>query len=73
MKPITSPTPLQVEKLRNKSGLTAEAFGALVYAERNTVYSWEKGRRECPPATWELLLIYFGKAQPRRQPEAEAA
>lgn len=68
MKPITSPTPAQVERLRRRSGLTAQEFGALVYVEAATVWAWEKGRRQCPPSAWELLLIYFGQAEPRRLP-----
>jgi DNA-binding transcriptional regulator YiaG len=62
---MKAPTPEQVIKLRKQSGLTAAAFGALVYVDGAAVYSWEAGRRGCPLTTWELLLIYFGRANPR--------
>jgi DNA-binding transcriptional regulator YiaG len=66
---IKPPTARQVERLRSTSGLSAEAFGEIVYVGAPAVYSWEKGRRQCPLSAWELLLIYFGKAEPRRQAE----
>lgn len=62
---MTTPTPSQVAELRDEFGLTAEEFGALVYAEPATVYAWEKGRRTCSPTSWELLRVYFGKQAPR--------
>ena len=63
---IKPPTAKQVESLRRRADMTAEAFGQLVYVEPATVYAWEKGRRQCPASAWELLLVYFGKAEPRR-------
>ena len=62
---IKPPTAKQVERLRSTSGLSAEAFGQIVYVGAAAVYAWEKGRRHCPLSAWEMLLIYFGKAEPR--------
>lgn len=59
------PHPIEVADLRKEAGLSAADFGALVYASAGAVNSWEAGRRGCPCATWELLLIYFGKAPAR--------
>jgi DNA-binding transcriptional regulator YiaG len=63
---IKPPTAKQVGRLRTASGLSAEAFGQIVYVGAAAVYAWEKGRRHCPLSAWEMLLIYFGKAEPRR-------
>lgn len=65
-KTLKAPSAEQVQRLREQSRLTASAFGELVYVEQATVYAWEAGRRQCPLSTWELLLVYFGKAEPRR-------
>lgn len=66
---IKSPTPAQVIALRKRFKMTAQEFADIVYMTQDSVYSWEAGRRQCPPAVWELLLIFFGKAQPRRYTE----
>ena len=62
---VRTPTPDEVRDLRTAHFLTAEQFAEIVYAATSTVYAWEHGRRDCPLTTWELLLIYFGRAQPR--------
>jgi len=62
---VVRPTATQVAALRQRCGLSAEAFGALVYCTAATVYGWEAGRRNCPAAEWELLRVYFGLAKPR--------
>lgn len=63
---IKAPTPEQVTSLRAEFEMTAADFGEIVYAEGATVYAWESGRRQCPVLTWEVLMVYFGKAEPRR-------
>lgn len=50
-----NPTPAQVVKLREDSGLTQTDFGALVYKGLRTAQDWESGERRMPPDTWELL------------------
>lgn len=62
---LNEPTAQEVAKLRSEAGLSAIDFGAIVYASAGAVNSWESGRRGCPLASWELLLIFFGKASPR--------
>lgn len=65
---MTTPTQYDVAQLRHESRLSARAFGELVYASESSVQAWEAGRRTCPPASWELLQVYFGKQRPRVKP-----
>lgn len=53
-----SPSPEQVKDARVKAGLTQEQAGAVVGApSRRTWQDWEAGRRNMPPAKWELFLL----------------
>ena len=62
---VASPTPAEVKALRNAAKLTQVEFGAIVYSSGTAVLAWESGDRVCPPGTWELLLLYFGRTTPR--------
>ncbi|MEJ8849194.1 hypothetical protein [Variovorax rhizosphaerae] len=70
---VESPTPQQVRALREAVHLTLAEFGEVVYATARAVSSWESGTRACPPASWELMLLYFDRVRPRRFVEDHAA
>jgi hypothetical protein len=70
---VKSPAPEQVRALRQAVNFTLAQFGEVVYATARTVNSWESGHRTCPPASWELMLLYFGRAAPRRFVDEHAA
>ena len=70
---VESPTPAQVRALREAVHFTLEEFGEVVYATARAVSSWESGSRACPPASWELMLLYFDRVIPRRFVEDHAA
>lgn len=65
--------PQQVRALREAVNFTLAEFGDVVYATARTVSSWESGTRVCPPASWELMLLYFDRMKPRRFVEDHAA
>ena len=70
---VSRPLPEQVRALRQTVHFTLAEFGEIVYVSPRTVVSWEAGTRVCPPATWELLLLYFDRAAPRRFVDDHAA
>jgi hypothetical protein len=70
---VESPTPQQVRALREAVHFTLAEFGEVVYATARTVGSWESGTRVCPPASWELMLLYFDRVKPRRFVDDHAA
>lgn len=44
-----------IRALRKSAGLTQAQLGALTGTAKRTVQDWEAGRRNIPPAKWELL------------------
>jgi DNA-binding transcriptional regulator YiaG len=70
---VESPSPEEVRALRDAVHFTLSEFGEVVYATARTVSSWESGARVCPPASWELMLLYFDRVMPRRFVEDHAA
>ena len=51
------PSPTEIREARHRAGLTQAAAGALIGATRRTWQDWEAGRRNMPPAKWELFQI----------------
>ena len=52
------PNPTEIKEARAKAGLTQAQAGALVGApSKRTWQDWEGGRRNMPPAKWELFLL----------------
>ena len=50
-----SPTPAQLKKLREKSGLTQSDAASLLYVSLRTWQNWEAGTHEMHPAHWEVF------------------
>jgi DNA-binding transcriptional regulator YiaG len=51
------PTPEIIRKTRDKAKLTQSQAGELIGAPLRTWQDWEYGKRNMPPAKWELFQI----------------
>ena len=51
------PSPSDIRESRLSIGLTQAQAGAIIGATRRTWQDWEAGRRNMPPAKWELFLL----------------
>lgn len=65
MSDITQPSPADVRKLLEGSGLSREQFAELVHVSKLTVHKWvlpndNPNHRGIPLAAWELLLLKLG-------------
>lgn len=49
------PSPSDIRAARNSAGLTQERAARLIGATRRAWQEWEAGRRNMPPAKWELF------------------
>lgn len=63
---ITQPTPADVRKLLDESGLSREQFAELAHVSKLTIHKWvlpteNPNHRGIPLAAWELLLLKLGK------------
>lgn len=52
-----NPTPAEIRNLRSALGITQQQAGELIGATRRAWQEWEGGRRNMPPAKWELFQI----------------
>jgi len=55
--PFQDYQPVEIKKLRSQLSMTQKQFGALFFAERGTVKSWESGRRK--PSFSAIRVMQF--------------
>ncbi len=55
-----SPTPQDLQKIRERYGWTQSEAAALVHVTPRAWQWWEAGQRAMPIGLWELLLIKAG-------------
>jgi len=63
---IAQPTPADVRKLLDESGLSREQFAELAHVSKLTIHKWvlpteNQNHRGISLAAWELLLLKLGK------------
>lgn len=51
------PSPTEIREARHRAGLTQAQAGEIIGATRRAWQEWEGGRRNMPPAKWELFQI----------------
>ncbi len=56
-----NPTPTEIRAARAATGHSQEVAGAVVYVERITWQTWERGTRSMPPGLFELYLLKTGQ------------
>jgi DNA-binding transcriptional regulator YiaG len=58
--PYVSPTPDEIRRARETSGLSQSQAAATVLVVLRTWQRWEYGERQMPPGLWELFQLKTG-------------
>lgn len=53
----SNPTPAEILRAREDTGMTQDQAGALLYSGRRTWQDWEAGARRMHPSSWELFTV----------------